>query len=190
VLWGAGVRPSPLAAALGAPRDRGGRVIVGPDCTLPGHPEVAVIGDMAALTPAGATAPLPGISPVAIQQGRAVAANILRARRGDPPEPFAYRDKGFMATIGRARAVAMMGPVKLWGFIAWLTWALVHLWYLVGFRNRLVVFTNWIWAYVIEQHGARVITGRGATSAPPAAAEASVHQRGDAADDAEVRLGR
>jgi NADH dehydrogenase len=84
----------------------------------------------------------------------------------------------------------MMGPVKLWGFIAWLTWALVHLWYLVGFRNRLVVFTNWIWAYVIEQHGARVITGRGATSAPPAAAEASVHQRGDAADDAEVRLGR
>jgi NADH dehydrogenase len=187
VLWGAGVRPSPLAAALGAPLDRGGRVIVAPDCTLPDHPEVAVIGDMAALTPAGASAPLPGISPVAIQQGRAVAANIMRVRRGDPPAPFAYRDKGFMATIGRARAVAMLGPLKIWGFIAWLTWALVHLWYLVGFRNRLVVFTNWIWAYAISQHGARVITGRGATPPPP---ERSIHQRGDAGDQAVVRLDR
>jgi NADH dehydrogenase len=191
VLWGAGVRPSPLAAALGAPLDRGGRVIVGPDCALPGHPEVAVIGDMAALTPDGASVPLPGISPVAIQQGRAVAANILRARHGDPTQPFSYRDKGFMATIGRARAVAMLGPLKLWGFIAWLTWALVHLWYLVGFRNRLVVFTNWIWAYVIEQHGARVITGRGATAPQPSSLpDRSVDHRRNAGDDAVVRLGR
>jgi NADH dehydrogenase len=159
VLWGAGVRPSPLATLLGAPLDRGGRVLVRPDCTLPGHPEVAVIGDMASLTPAGATTPLPGISPVAIQQGRAVAANIMRARRGDPTEPFVYRDKGFMATIGRARAVAMLGPLKLWGLVAWLLWALVHLFYLVGFRNRVTVFTNWIWAYVVSRHGARVITG-------------------------------
>jgi NADH dehydrogenase len=159
VLWGAGVRPSPLAAALQAPLDRGGRVLVAPDCTLPGHPEVAVIGDMASLTPEGATAPLPGISPVAIQQGRAVAANILRARRGDPTEPFVYFDKGYMATIGRARAVAMLGPLRLWGLAAWLVWALVHLFYLVGFRNRLAVFTNWIWAYAVARHGARVITG-------------------------------
>jgi NADH dehydrogenase len=190
VLWGAGVRPSPLAAALGAPLDRGGRVIVAPDCTLPGHPEVAIIGDMAALTPAGAAEPLPGISPVAIQQGRAVAANILRVRRGDPSEPFAYRDKGFMATIGRARAVAMMGPLKLWGLIAWLVWALVHLWYLVGFRNRLAVFTNWLWAYVIARHGARVITGRTARPPAPGFIPRSGDQRGDAKDDAVVHLGR
>jgi NADH dehydrogenase len=159
VLWGAGVRPSPLAAALGAPLDRGGRVLVAPDCTLPGRPEVAVIGDMASLTPPGAKAPLPGISPVAIQQGRAVAANILRLRRGDPTRPFSYTDKGYMATIGRARAVAMLGPLRLWGFVAWLIWALVHLFYLVGFRNRLAVFTNWFWAYVVSRYGARVIVG-------------------------------
>jgi NADH dehydrogenase len=188
VLWGAGVRPSPLAAALGAPLDRGGRVRVEADCSLPGHPEVTVIGDMAALTPAGAAAPLPGISPVAIQQGRAVAANILRVHRGDPAQPFRYLDKGFMATIGRARAVAMLGPVKLWGFIAWLTWAFVHLWYLVGFRNRLAVFTNWIWAYVVSKHGARVITGRPAFPAPPS--ERSVDQRGDAEHQAPVGLRR
>jgi NADH dehydrogenase len=184
VLWGAGVRPSPLAAALGVPLDRGGRVRVEPDCSLAGHPEVAVIGDMATLTPAGAAAPLPGISPVAIQQGRAVAANILRRHRGDPAQPFRYFDKGFMATIGRARAVAMMGPVRLWGFIAWLAWAFVHLWYLVGFRNRLAVFTNWIWAYLVEKHGARVITGRPAAPAP------LIHEGRNADDEAPVSLGR
>ncbi len=160
VLWAAGVRPSPLAAALGVPLGRGGRVVVGPDCTLPGRPEVFIIGDMASLTPAGAAAPLPGISPVAIQEGRHAARNILRVKGGLPPEPFHYFDKGFMATIGRARAVAELGRLRMSGFLAWLTWVVVHLWYLVGFRNRIVVFLNWIWAYVMASHGARIIAGR------------------------------
>ena len=119
---------------------------------------------MAALTPAGASGPLPGISPVAIQEGRAAARNILRAKSDLPSEPFHYFDKGFMATIGKARAVAKLGRLRLTGFIAWLSWVVVHLWYLVGFRNRLVVFVNWIWAYVISSHGARIISAR---SAPP-----------------------
>jgi NADH:ubiquinone reductase (H+-translocating) len=160
VLWAAGVRPSPLAAALGVPLGRGGRVVVDPDCTLPGRPEVFVIGDMASLTPAGASAPLPGISPVAIQEGRHAARNILRAKGGLPPEPFHYFDKGFMATIGRARAVAELGRLRMSGLLAWLAWVMVHLWYLVGFRNRIVVFLNWIWAYVMASHGARIIAGR------------------------------
>jgi NADH dehydrogenase len=167
VLWGAGVRPSPLGRALGAPLDRSGRVIVNDDCSLPGHRELFVIGDMAAFTPRGGTEALPGISPVAIQQGRAVARNIVRDLAGEPREPFRYFDKGFMATIGRARAVARLGSLRMSGLIAWLAWVFVHLMYLVGFRNRLAVFTNWIWAYVISRHGARVITGR-ATATPPA----------------------
>ncbi len=167
VLWGAGVRTSPLAEKLGARVDRGGRVIVEPDCTLPGHPEVFVIGDMAALVPPGASAPLPGISPVAIQEGRYVARVIREARAGEISRvPFAYLDKGFMATIGRARAVAQIRKLRIWGFLAWLAWAFVHLWYLIGFRNRLLVFINWIWAYVWSQHGARVITGRSALRTP------------------------
>jgi NADH dehydrogenase len=159
VLWGAGVRPSPLGEALGAPRDRAGRVLVEPDCSIPSHREVFVIGDMASLTPAGESAPLPGISPVAMQQGRATAANILRAVEGRDSKPFKYFDKGFMATIGRARAVAKLGPLRLWGLPAWLAWVMIHLWYLIGFRNRFTVFLNWIWAYVVKNHGARVITG-------------------------------
>jgi NADH:ubiquinone reductase (H+-translocating) len=166
VLWGAGVRPSPLATTLGVPLDRGGRVIVEPDCAVPGHPEAFVIGDMAALTPAGATEPLPGISPVAIQEGRAVARNILAATRGEPRRPFHYLDKGFMATIGRARAVAQIRRLHLSGLVAWLTWAFVHLWYLVGFRNRLAVFLNWIGAYAISNHGARIVIGRGSRQPP------------------------
>ena len=160
VLWAAGVRPSPLAAGLGAARDRSGRILVEPDCTVPGHPEVFVIGDMAALTPAGASAPLPGISPVAIQEGRAAARNILRAKAALPSEAFRYFDKGFMATIGKARAVAQLGRLRMTGLLAWLSWALVHLWYLVGFRNRLVVFVDWVWAYVVSSHTARIIVGR------------------------------
>jgi NADH:ubiquinone reductase (H+-translocating) len=158
VLWAAGVRPNPLTAKLGVPLDRAGRVIVEQDCSVPGHPEAFVIGDMARFVSAGETEPLPGISPVAIQQGRAVADNLLRARQGLPRRPFAYHDKGFMATIGRARAVAKLGKLRLWGLLAWLAWVVVHLWYLVGFRNRLAVFLNWIWAYAISSHGARVIT--------------------------------
>ncbi len=165
VLWGAGVRPSPLGAALGVPVDRVGRVIVGPDCAVPGHPELFVIGDMAAFTPAGASSALPGISPVAIQEARLVARNILDDIAGVPRRTFEYFDKGFMSTIGRARAVAQLGRLRMSGRLAWLAWVFVHLWYLVGFRNRLAVFTNWIWAYVISRHGARVITGRSSRDA-------------------------
>jgi len=169
VLWGAGVRPSPLGAALGVPLDGVGRVIVGPDCAVPGHPELFVIGDMAAFTPAGASSALPGISPVAIQQARLVARNILDDIAGVPRRTFEYFDKGFMSTIGRARAVAQLGRLRMSGLLAWLAWVFVHLWYLVGFRNRLAVFTNWIWAYVISRHGARVITGRSGSAAGSAA---------------------
>jgi NADH dehydrogenase len=165
VLWAAGVRPSPLGAALGVPLDGAGRVIVGPDCAVPGHPELFVIGDMAAFTPAGASSTLPGISPVAIQEARLVARNILDDIAGVPRRTFEYFDKGFMSTIGRARAVAQLGRLRMSGLLAWLAWVFVHLWYLVGFRNRLAVFTNWIWAYVISRHGARVITGRSGSAA-------------------------
>ena len=167
VLWGAGVRPSPLTKALGVPLDRAGRVLVDQNTAVPGHPEVFVVGDMASLTPEGASEPLGGISPVAIQGARQAARNILDEIAGLPRRPFHYFDKGFMATIGRARAVAQLRGLRLSGLIAWLAWVFVHLWYLVGFRNRLSVFTSWIWAYVVSRHGARIITaGTGARPEP------------------------
>jgi NADH dehydrogenase len=157
ILWTAGVRPSGLGARLGAPLDRGGRVVVGPDCALPGHPRAFVIGDLARFdTPAG---PLPGVSPVAMQQGRHVARMIRRDRAGDLREPFRYFDKGSMATIGRSRAVAQIGRLRLWGLSAWLVWLFVHLWYLIDLRNRVAVFMDWCWAYLTFRHGARLITG-------------------------------
>ncbi|HEY7371900.1 MAG TPA: NAD(P)/FAD-dependent oxidoreductase [Polyangia bacterium] len=171
VLWGAGVRPSPLARALGVPLDRAGRVLVDQSNAVPGHPEVFVVGDMASLTPEGASEPLAGISPVAIQEARLAARNILDEIAGLPRRPFRYFDKGFMATIGRARAVAQLRGLRLSGLVAWLAWVFVHLWYLVGFRNRVSVFTSWIWAYVVSRHGARIITaGAGARpgQTPPA----------------------
>jgi NADH dehydrogenase len=158
ILWTAGVRPSGLAARLGAPLDRGGRVVVGKDCTLPDHPRVFAIGDIARFdTPEG---PLPGVSPVAMQQGRYVARMIERDRRREPREPFHYVDKGSMATIGRSRAVAQIGRLRLAGLLAWLTWLFVHLWYLIDRRNRLSVFLDWCWSYITFRHGARLITGR------------------------------
>jgi NADH dehydrogenase len=158
VLWTAGVKASGLAAKLGAPLDRGGRVVVGGDCTLPGQPRVFAIGDVARFdTPAG---PLPGVSPVAMQQGRYVARAIRHDLAGEPREPFHYRDKGSMATIGRSRAVAQIGRLRLSGLIAWLMWLFVHLLYLVSFRNRVSVFVDWCWSYLRFRHGARLITGR------------------------------
>jgi NADH dehydrogenase len=158
ILWTAGVRANGLGARLGVPLDRAGRVVVGPDCALPGHPRVFVIGDLACFeTPAG---PLPGVSPVAMQQGRHVARQILRDRAGDAREPFHYVDKGSMATIGRTRAVAQMGRLRLSGVVAWLAWLFVHLWYLIDRRNRLSVFLDWCWSYLTFRHGARLITGR------------------------------
>ncbi len=158
VLWAAGVAAAPLARTLGTPLDRSGRVLVEPDLSIPGHPEAFAIGDVCAfLHQTGA--PLPGVAPVAIQQGRAVADNVLRRVGGQPTRPFRYRDKGSMATIGRAAAVAVVGRFKLSGLVAWLAWLLVHIMFLIGFRNRLLVLFEWAWAYVTWHRGARLITG-------------------------------
>ncbi len=158
VLWAAGVAAAPLARTLGAPLDRSGRVLVEPDLSIPGHPEAFAIGDMCAfLHQTGA--PLPGVAPVAIQQGRAVADNVWRRLHGQPTRPFRYRDRGNMATIGRAAAVAVVGGLRLSGLVAWLAWLLVHIMFLIGFRNRFLVLFEWAWAYVTWHRGARLITG-------------------------------
>ncbi len=161
VLWGAGVRATPLGASLGVPIDAQGRVKIEPDCSLPGHPEAFAIGDMAVLLDE-AGAPLPGTSPVAMQQARYVAATI-RAGLGTgagaaPRAPFVYVDKGAMATIGRSRAIARTGSLRLSGFTAWMAWLLVHIWYLIGFESRVLVMLRWWWSYVTFRRGARLIT--------------------------------
>jgi NADH:quinone reductase (non-electrogenic) len=157
VLWAAGVAASPLTRSLGVPLDRAGRVQVERDLSIPGHPEAFAIGDMATL-PDEHGQPLPGLAPVAIQQGRRVAANVLHRLAGEPTQPFHYRDKGTMATIGRAAAVAVIGPLRLSGLPAWLAWLFVHIMFLIGFRNRFLVLFQWAWAYVSWQRGARLIT--------------------------------
>jgi NADH:ubiquinone reductase (H+-translocating) len=158
VLWAAGVAAAPLARTLGVELDRSGRVSVEPDLSLPGHPEVFVIGDMS-LCRDEKGVPLPGLAPVAIQQGRHAADNVLRRLSGRPTRPFRYRDRGTMATIGRAKAVAVIGGVKLSGLVAWLAWLFVHIMFLIGFRNRFLVLFEWAWAYLTWQRGARLITG-------------------------------
>jgi NADH dehydrogenase len=160
VVWSAGVAASPLGKSLGVPLDRTGRVVVEPDLSIPGHPEVFVIGDLAAFThqlPDGHA--LPGVAQVAIQGGRSAATNIVRTLRGEPRKPFHYRDKGSLATIGRAKAIAEIGGVQLSGFIAWLTWIFVHIFFLIGFRNRIAVMLEWAWSYLSWQRGALLITG-------------------------------
>jgi len=158
VLWAAGVAAAPLARTLGTPLGRAGHVLVEPDLSIPGNPEVFAIGDMCAfLHQTGA--PLPGVAPVAIQQGRTAADNVLRRLRGAPTLPFRYRDRGSMATIGRAAAVAVVGRFRLSGYPAWLTWLFVHIIFLIGFRNRFLVLFEWAWAYVTWRRGARLITG-------------------------------
>ncbi len=156
VLWGAGVAASPLARALGVPLDRAGRVTVNADLTVPGHPEVSVAGDLARVDTENGE-PVPGLAPAAIQEGRAAARNMLRALRGEPREAFHYRDKGILATIGRGRAVARIGRLQLKGIIAWLAWLFVHILFLIGFRNRLLVVLEWAWAYATWGRGARLI---------------------------------
>lgn len=161
IVWAAGVAASSAAKWLGATSDRVGRVVIGPDLTLPGHPEIFVIGDTAqALGSDGM--PLPGLAPVAKQQG-AYVARVLRARlAGKPaPGPFRYRDFGTMATIGRRAAVVDFGWLRLDGTLAWLIWGIVHISFLIGFRNRLVVMLDWLWSYVTFRSGARLITGPG-----------------------------
>jgi NADH dehydrogenase len=159
VIWAAGVMASPAGLWLGAKTDRAGRVLVEPDLSLPGRRDVFVIGDAAcALGPDGK--PLPGVAPVAKQQGAYVARLIkARAEARNQTAPFRYRDAGALATIGRRRAVAQIGPFKLNGFAAWLLWCVAHIYFLIGFRNRAIVATNWAWNYITFQRGTRLITG-------------------------------
>jgi NADH dehydrogenase len=157
VLWAAGVAASPLARTLGVPLDRAGRVEVEPDLTIPGHPEVYVVGDLASLMQDGR--PVPGVAPAAMQEARHAAENVVRSIRGEPREPFRYRDKGSLATIGRAAAVADLGRIKLSGVVAWLAWLFIHILFLIGFRNRFIVLFEWAWSYVTYERGARLITG-------------------------------
>ncbi|HYH09877.1 MAG TPA: NAD(P)/FAD-dependent oxidoreductase [Thermoanaerobaculia bacterium] len=157
VLWGAGVQASPLAKTLGVPLDRAGRVLVEPDLSIPGHKEVFVLGDLAAAKQRDGSF-VPGVAPAAIQAGQHMARNLERAVAGQPTRPFVYKDKGSLATIGRAAAVADFGRVRFGGFMAWMAWLLIHIFFLIGFRNRFLVITQWAWAYLTYQRGARLIT--------------------------------
>lgn len=156
VIWAAGVQPSSLGKKLGVPLDRLGRVIVEPDLSLKDFPNVFVLGDQAHF-PTSDGSGLPGLAPVAMQQGRHAARNILRSIAGQDRLPFRYNDKGTMATIGRKRAVAQVGRLEFGGFIAWFAWLFIHIYYLIGFKNRLFVFMEWFWAYVTFRRGARLI---------------------------------
>ena len=156
IIWAAGVAASPLARSLNVPLDRAGRVLVEPDLTVPGHDNVYVIGDLAHLVQEGK--PVPGIAPAAMQEGRQAASNLLRSLGGQERLPFRYHDKGMLATIGRGAAVAHIGSIRASGYLAWLLWLFVHIFFLIGFRNRLVVMIQWAWSYITFDRGARLIT--------------------------------
>jgi len=155
VLWAAGVAASSLGRTLGVPVDRAGRVKIESDLTLPGRREVFVVGDLAALDQEGR--PVPGVAPAAMQMGRHAARNVRRSVEGQPLVPFRYVDKGSLATIGRRAGVADFGRIRLWGLPAWLAWLGIHIFFLIGFRNRLVVLMDWAWAYLSYQRSARLI---------------------------------
>ncbi len=157
-LWCAGVAPSPIAATLGVPLERG-RIKVQPDLSICDHPNVFAIGDIACCIQDGK--PLPGVAPVAVQQGKAVAANIRKKLNGDAVQPFRYIDRGSLATIGRAAAVGSFGKISIGGLLAWWAWVLVHILNLIGFRNRMVVMFDWLWSYMTFQRGARLIVDQG-----------------------------
>jgi len=158
VLWAAGVAASPLAKTLQVPLDRAGRVLVAPDLRVPGDERVFVTGDLAALEIAPGK-PVPGLAPAAMQQGQHAAGNIMSLLHGEKTRSFVYKDKGVLATIGRKRAVASVKGMKLSGAIAWWAWLLVHIFFLIGFRNRFIVIFEWAWAYFTYERGARLITG-------------------------------
>ena len=160
VIWAAGVAASPLGASLGAPLDRAGRVRVAPDLSVPGHPEIFVAGDLAAVDH------VPGIAPAAKQMGRHAARNVIRSIRGQETNAFRYRDYGQLATIGRNAAVAIIGKLKLSGFIAWLVWLVAHIYFLINFRNRVVVMMDWAWAYFTYQRYARIVIRTDPTDRP------------------------
>lgn len=177
VLWAAGVQPSALNQTLGAELDRAGRVVVRADLSLANAPHVFVIGDQAAAAGSDGK-PLPGLAPVALQEGKAVAANILRELHGKPREPFKYFDKGQMATIGKKRAVLETGRVKFGGLIAWLGWLFIHVLYLIGFRNRVAVVSSWAWSYLFSRRSARLIVGKTWRSYPTASETRELHPPG------------
>jgi NADH dehydrogenase len=158
ILWAAGVAASPLGKKLGSPLDRAGRVIVSGDLSIPGHPEVFVIGDLASLKDSKGSM-LPGVAPVAMQEGAAAARNIERDLKKQPRQEFKYLDKGSLATIGRAAAVAQFGKLHISGYLAWLAWLFVHIFFLIGFRNRLIVMIQWASSYFTYERGVRLITG-------------------------------
>ena len=180
VIWAAGVSASPAAIWAGASTDRAGRAQVAPDLTVPGHPEIYILGDTAS-APGKDGRPLPGVAPVAMQQGRYVARalrqRIVARSVSAPVAPFHYFDRGYLATIGRTYAVGLIGPLQLSGPIAWLAWSGVHISYLIGFRNRALVLAQWLWKYLTFQRAARLITDsrsadepRGAERRPPTSA--------------------
>ncbi len=171
ILWAAGVAASPIGRALGVPLDRAGRVVVQPDLTIPGRDDVYVVGDLAAFVPPGASAPLPGVAQVAMQQAAHAGRNIVATLAGKPRTTFVYRDYGNLAAIGRARAVADLGWVRFGGVTAWGFWLFVHILKLTGFRNRAVVFLQWAFAYFTYQRSIRLITGEEA--APPSSPASS-----------------
>ena len=157
VMWAAGVAASPLGKTLGAALDRAGRVMVLPDLSLPDHPEIFVIGDLAHIECDGK--PVPGVSPAAKQMGQCAARNILARTEGRGVTEFQYKDYGTLATIGRKSAVALLGNIKLWGIPAWLVWLFAHIYFLIGFRNRIIVMIDWAWAYFSFQRYARIVIG-------------------------------
>lgn len=162
VIWAAGNAIGALSRTLGVPLDPAGRVLVEPDCSIPGHPNVFVLGDAAAfMHQADSTGSLPGVSPVAIQMGQHTARTIIGDLAGRPRTPFSYWDKGQLAVIGRGHAVADIGRFQFGGYFAWLVWAVVHIFFLIGFRNRVMVLLEWSWAYFRYSPGARLITGDG-----------------------------
>jgi NADH dehydrogenase len=189
VIWAAGVVGSSLASDLdretGSGLDRAGRISIGPDLTLLGHPEVFAIGDMTLLHEAdGTPLPLPGVAPVAMQEGRYAAAAIRARLRGEQPKPFRYHDKGNLATIGRAKAVAEIKGLQLSGVIAWFTWLFVHLFYLIGLQNRLIVFLRWTWSFATHGRGARLITTQVITPPGPPPRDDHVRVASVASEDA------
>ena len=159
VVWATGVAASSLGKKLGVETDRAGRVFVEPDLSIKSNKDIFVIGDMASIKQADGT-PVPGVSPAAMQMGEQTAKNILAEIKGKPRKPFEYNDKGTMATIGRSKAIAEIGKFKFRGFIAWLMWLFLHVFFLIGFKNRLAVMTDWFWAYLTRERSARLITGK------------------------------
>lgn len=162
VLWAAGVAASPLGASLGVPLDRAGRVLVQPDLSVPGHPEIFVAGDLAAIEQDGRA--VPGVAPAAKQMGTQVAKTIARRLRGESSQPFRYRDYGNLATIGRMAAVVDFGRLRFGGLLAWWFWLIAHVFFLIGFRNRLIVLVNWAWSYWTYQRHARIVVGEEAST--------------------------